>query len=660
MDGVEPSLHVHRPRAAGGDARSGAPHRDRRRGHVGRRPAPARPRRHGQRLRRRRQPDADRVARQRRPRRRRPRRRARRRRRHGRHLLGDPRGQRRARGGPSRRAAGAAPLAGARVAHGRRAAGGRRRCERQDDDDLDARRRARRGRSRHRRSPPAGRSRSSAPTPRSAPAPAFVVEADESDGSFLVYRPHVAVVTNVQPDHLDFYGSVEAVERAYAEFATSVTDGGLLVACSDDPGARALLDAARAAGRRVVTYGYDDGRRPPGLRDDVAGARHDVDDRPRGDRAHAAPGRAGHPQRPRRVRRLPRGGRGPRGRPGRRAGGPGGLPRRPPTLRGARRGRRSDRRRRLRPQPRQGRRGRRHGIRDRRAAPATDGCTSSSSRTCTRRTRDFAREFAHALAPADTVVLLDVYGAREQPVAGVTSALVGDPLAALPGQRDVVVGASPVDAVAAVVAAARPGDLVLTVGAGDVTGSPRWCSTPSPRAPGEGSHEPGNRPPRPRRARRGGRGQPLPRAGPVAPRAGRGGGGWRGSRPPRLVALVVWVVGWSSAARRRRRRGLRCHRRRGGGRGRARRGAPRAPRSPGSTRMPSPTGCASGSPSRRCRCAGPGRARCAVDVVPRTAALVVKNPQGRLEVVDPEGVAFAVVRTAPKGVPVVTATGPRA
>lgn len=46
-----------------------------------------------------------------------------------------------------------------------------------------------------------------------------------------------------------------------------------------------------------------------------------------------------------------------------------------------------------------------------------------------------------------------------------------------------------------------------------------------------------------------------------------------------------------------------------------------------------------------------------VDVVPRTAALVVKNPQGRLEVVDPEGVSFAVVRTAPKGVPVVTATG---
>ena len=46
-----------------------------------------------------------------------------------------------------------------------------------------------------------------------------------------------------------------------------------------------------------------------------------------------------------------------------------------------------------------------------------------------------------------------------------------------------------------------------------------------------------------------------------------------------------------------------------------------------------------------------------VHVVPRTAALVVKNPQGQLEVVDPEGISFAVVRSAPKGIPVVTATG---
>ena len=71
------------------------------------------------------------------------------------------------------------------------------------------------------------RSPSSAPTPRSGAGPAFVVEADESDGSFLAYRPDVAVVTNVQPDHLDFYGTREAVESAYAAFVDSVTEGGL-------------------------------------------------------------------------------------------------------------------------------------------------------------------------------------------------------------------------------------------------------------------------------------------------------------------------------------------------------------------------------------------------------------------------------------------------
>ncbi len=87
--------------------------------------------------------------------------------------------------------------------------------------------------------------------------PAFVAEADESDGSFLVYRPEVAVVTNVQPDHLDFYGTFERVQEAYAAFAASVADGGLLVACHDDPGSLALAERVRATGRRVLTYGTD-------------------------------------------------------------------------------------------------------------------------------------------------------------------------------------------------------------------------------------------------------------------------------------------------------------------------------------------------------------------------------------------------------------------
>ncbi|MFK5633806.1 UDP-N-acetylmuramate--L-alanine ligase [Ornithinimicrobium sp. LYQ103] len=82
-----------------------------------------------------------------------------------------------------------------------------------------------------------------------------VVEADESDGSFLVYRPLVAVVTNVQPDHLDFYGDVDAVERAYADFARTIRPGGLLVTNADDAGALRLAERARDEGVRVVTWG---------------------------------------------------------------------------------------------------------------------------------------------------------------------------------------------------------------------------------------------------------------------------------------------------------------------------------------------------------------------------------------------------------------------
>ena len=88
---------------------------------------------------------------------------------------------------------------------------------------------------------------------------AFVVEADESDSSFLTYHPHIAVVTNVQPDHLDFYGDFAHVEEAYAAFAATIPAGGLLVAGADDPGSARLAARAAAAGTRVLTYGesYD-------------------------------------------------------------------------------------------------------------------------------------------------------------------------------------------------------------------------------------------------------------------------------------------------------------------------------------------------------------------------------------------------------------------
>ncbi|TKV56086.1 UDP-N-acetylmuramate--L-alanine ligase [Nakamurella flava] len=84
----------------------------------------------------------------------------------------------------------------------------------------------------------------------------FVAEADESDGSFLAFAPHGAIVTNLEPDHLDHHGTAEAYEAVFEQFVERIEPGGFLVACADDPGSAALAASARRSGlRRVVTYG---------------------------------------------------------------------------------------------------------------------------------------------------------------------------------------------------------------------------------------------------------------------------------------------------------------------------------------------------------------------------------------------------------------------
>lgn len=87
--------------------------------------------------------------------------------------------------------------------------------------------------------------------------PDFVVEADESDGAFLHYRPEIAIVTNVDADHLDTWGSVEAYEEAFERFAATVTD--TIVVSADDPGCGRLAAHLTAAGPvpRVVRAGFD-------------------------------------------------------------------------------------------------------------------------------------------------------------------------------------------------------------------------------------------------------------------------------------------------------------------------------------------------------------------------------------------------------------------
>ncbi|MFO0542034.1 MAG: UDP-N-acetylmuramate--L-alanine ligase [Phenylobacterium sp.] len=83
----------------------------------------------------------------------------------------------------------------------------------------------------------------------------MVVEADESDGTFLKLRATCAIVTNIDPEHLDHYGSFDAVRRAFREFVESTPFYGFAAVCTDHPEVQAL--AARVENRRLVTYGVN-------------------------------------------------------------------------------------------------------------------------------------------------------------------------------------------------------------------------------------------------------------------------------------------------------------------------------------------------------------------------------------------------------------------
>jgi UDP-N-acetylmuramate--alanine ligase len=84
----------------------------------------------------------------------------------------------------------------------------------------------------------------------------MVVEADESDGTFTRLRATAVVVTNMDPEHLDHYGSVEAMNDAYCRFVENIPFYGFAVMCVDHPQVKALADKVRD--RRVIRYGFDD------------------------------------------------------------------------------------------------------------------------------------------------------------------------------------------------------------------------------------------------------------------------------------------------------------------------------------------------------------------------------------------------------------------
>ncbi|MFD2206342.1 UDP-N-acetylmuramate--L-alanine ligase [Kiloniella antarctica] len=82
----------------------------------------------------------------------------------------------------------------------------------------------------------------------------MVVEADESDGTFIKLPATVSVITNIDPEHMEFYGSIEALHEAFATFVTNIPFYGFSVLCIDHPVVQSLI--GRIEDRRIVTYGF--------------------------------------------------------------------------------------------------------------------------------------------------------------------------------------------------------------------------------------------------------------------------------------------------------------------------------------------------------------------------------------------------------------------
>ncbi|HEX6871056.1 MAG TPA: UDP-N-acetylmuramate--L-alanine ligase [Micromonosporaceae bacterium] len=104
----------------------------------------------------------------------------------------------------------------------------------------------------------------------------FVAEADESDRSFLHYRPYAAIVTNIDADHLNVHGDLAGLEASFAEFCALVDPDGFVVICADDPRARRLAERVAGSGLRVETYGEaeDATLRLHGLRSNATSVRY--------------------------------------------------------------------------------------------------------------------------------------------------------------------------------------------------------------------------------------------------------------------------------------------------------------------------------------------------------------------------------------------------
>jgi UDP-N-acetylmuramate--alanine ligase len=288
----------------------------------------------------------------------------------------------------------------------------------------------------------------------------FVVEADEYDRSFLHLKPQVAVVTNVEADHLDVYGDLEGVQEAFRIFLDGIPAEGHVAVCGDDHGASRLLPGL---GGRALTYGLNPGAqlRAVGLREEKEGTRFSVVEEgdPQGEITLRVPGRhnvqnaLGAAMAARFLgvgwEAISRG-----------LGEFQGVGRRFQAL---------------------GEVGGVLVVDDYAHHPTEIEATLAAARDrfpnrrivavfqphLYSRTRDFAKEFGQALAGADEVWVADIYPAREQPIPGVDGTLVAQ-AARDAGVEDVEFHGDLSDLAAEISQRLRSGDVCLTMGAGSI------------------------------------------------------------------------------------------------------------------------------------------------------------------------------------------------
>lgn len=315
----------------------------------------------------------------------------------------------------------------------------------------------------------------------------FIAEADESDGSLLNYYPKISIITNIEADHLDYYRTEAAVHQVFTDFATQIEPDGALVICADDAGAAALAQRHRDANStqtpraKVYSYGLAASMNPAvsttthdraldltvtDIQPDVSGTGQQVTyqfaDGSYQDVALATPGTHNALNAAGVLLAAVLAGIQP-------ADAAAGLA----SFTGS------------------ARRFEHHGtVNDIRVFddyahhPTEVHAAITAANTMTAgnklhvifqphlysRTRDFAAEFAHALSLASTVRVLEIYRARETPIEGVTSELITSQLSddlttRYPHATQVATREA---AVASVVQAATPGDIILTLGAGDI------------------------------------------------------------------------------------------------------------------------------------------------------------------------------------------------